>query len=407
MEQMLNVRMLGEFSVSCGEQAIDDSSNRMRKVWLLLAYLIYTRQKRNTQDQYISVIRGADSSEVDDPAGRLKALFYRCRTMLNQLYDAAGHDLIVRRGGSYGWNTEIPLRLDVEEFDSLRTAAAAAQTDEEKLSFYRQALELYRGDFLPKLSMEPWVMPISAYYHQAFLDVAGQTLALLEKGECWEESAALCARALRIEPYSEGLYQYLMRCRIALGDRDGAVRAYEEMSELLFDTFGVMPSEESRQLYREASRQTNDRTVPIGTVREQLREAEDASGAVLCEYDYFRFLYQVQARAIVRSGDVIHIALLSVHGKERQQLPKQSQEIAIENLQMLMLRSLRQGDVISRCSPSQLIVMLPQANYENSCAVCQRIIKAFYRQYPHSPADIHFAVQPLEPMVPGRAKQPI
>ena len=402
MEQILNVRMLGEFSISLGEHTIDDGSNRMRKVWLLLAYLIYTRQKRSTQDQFLSLIRGSDSGEVDDPAGRLKALLYRCRTMLNQLYDTAGHDLIQRKQGSYGWNTEFPIRVDVEEFDRLCARAAAAQDEEEKLSCYRQAMALYRGDFLPKLNMEPWAMPIAAYYHQAFLDGAEQTLALLEKRQAWEESAALCGRALQIEPYSESLYQHLMRCRIALGDREGAVVAYEEMSELLFDTFGVMPSEDSRQLYREASRQTNDRSVAIGTVREQLREAEDATGAMLCEYDFFRFLYQVQARAIVRSGDVIHIALLSLHGKDRQPLAKRSMEIAMDNLQELILRNLRQGDVVSLCSPTQLIVMLPQANYENSCAVCQRVIRAFYRQFPHSPTDIHYAVQPLEPMIPGR-----
>lgn len=404
MAQILKVQMFGELSVSYGETTVDDTSNRMRKVWLLLAYLIYSRQKRNTQDQYIAVVQGADTSEVDDPTGRLKALFYRCRSMLNQLYDTAGHDLILRKGGSYGWNTEIPLQLDVEEFDSLRIAAAAAQDADEKLSLCRQALALYRGDFLPKLSMEPWVMPISTYYHQAFLDVTGQTLELLESRQGWEESATLCSKALHIEPYSEDLYQHLMRCRIAMGDREGAVKAYEEMSELLFDTFGVMPSEESRQLYRDASRQINDQSLPIGTVREQLRESDEARGAVLCEYDFFRFLYQVQARAIVRSGDVIHIALLSVHGKDGQQLPKRSADIALDNLQELMLQKLRQGDVISRCSPSQLIVMLPQANYENSCLVCQRITKAFYRQFPHTPADIHFSVQPLEPMVPNHGK---
>ena len=71
---------------------------------------------------------------------------------------------------------------------------------------------------------------------------------------------------------------------------------------------------------------------------------------------------------------------------------------ARNNLQELILGNLRQGDVVTRCSVSQLIVMLPQANYENSCAVCQRILKAFSRQYPHSPADIHYSVQPLEPL---------
>ena len=46
--------------------------------------------------------------------------------------------------------------------------------------------------------------------------------------------------------------------------------------------------------------------------------------------------------------------------------------------------------------------MLPQANYENSCAVCQRLIKAYFRQYPHAPIDISFSVQPLEPIDSNR-----
>lgn len=53
---------------------------------------------------------------------------------------------------------------------------------------------------------------------------------------------------------------------------------------------------------------------------------------------------------------------------------------------------------MTKCSVSQFIVMLPQANYENSCLVCQRLVKAFFRQYPHSPVDIRFNIHPLEPM---------
>ena len=139
----------------------------------------------------------------------------------------------------------------------------------------------------------------------------------------------------------------------------------------------------------------------IGAVRDQLREAEEAKGAVLCEYDFFKLLYQVQARAILRSGEVIHIALLSLHGRDDKPLSRRSLDCAMENLQAVTMRNLRLGDVVSHCSLSQLVVMLPQANYENSNMVCQRIIKAFYRQFPHSPAEIRFSVQPLEPKVPN------
>ena len=43
MSDILQVDMLGGFSIRWNGQSMDDGSNRMRKVWLLLAYLIYTR----------------------------------------------------------------------------------------------------------------------------------------------------------------------------------------------------------------------------------------------------------------------------------------------------------------------------------------------------------------------------
>ena len=397
MPELINVQMLGCFSIQQNDHFIDDHSNRMRKVWLLLAYLIYSRNSRITQSHYLSLLQGAGSDDSADPNGRLKAMLYRARTLLNQLSDDAGHDLIIRKEGTYAWNTELPLVLDVEEFDRLCSAAASC-TGEDQLALYLQALELYQGDFLPKLSMEPWVMPISAYYHQMYLDAVAQTLSLLEERSRWHEGTLLCEKALKIEPYSEELYQHLMRCCIAENDRAKARSIYEELSDTLFSTFGVMPSDESRALYREASRDEETPSVPIDTVREQLKEPDAAKGALYCEYDFFKMLYQVQARAIIRSGDIIHIALFSLHGYGKKELPRRSLDRAMDNLQELIVGNLRQGDVVSRCSLSQLIVMLPQANYENSCMVCQRILKAFGRQYPHSPADIHYSVQPLEPL---------
>ena len=179
-------------------------------------------------------------------------------------------------------------------------------------------------------------------------------------------------------------------------------------SDLLFDTFGVMPSEESRKLYRDASREATDSaSVSSETIRGQLQESASGRGAMYCEYDFFKLLYQVQARSILRSGDVIHIALLSIHDENGGPLARRKLDTAMDNLQALVINSLRQGDVVTRCSASQLIIMLPQANYENSCLVCQRIIRNFSRQYPHSPARVRFSVHPLEPSRPGTQPQTV
>ena len=221
--------------------------------------------------------------------------------MLDPLGPRAGHELILHTKGNYGWNTDIPLVLDVEEFDRLYTAAGK-ETEESRLELLLQALDLYQGDFLPKLSMESWAMPISAYYHQRYLEGALQALSMLCEKNQWQKVLELTGKALKIEPYSEELYQYQMRAQIALNDRSGAVTAYETMSELLFETFGVMPSEESRKLYRDACRETNNFAVSAEVVRDHLQEPGSTKGAVFCEYD---FSFSTRYRPVPSSAAVM------------------------------------------------------------------------------------------------------
>ena len=397
MSERLKVSMLGGFTLQLGDRTIDDSSNRMRKVWLLLAYLIHSRNKQTTQEHCLALLQ-AGNEECTDPVGRLKTIMYRVRSMLNQLDADAGHLWIRRKSGSYIWNNDIPLELDADLFESL--CAQAEETDDTpaRLSLYLQALTLYKGDFLPKLATEPWVMPLNAYYHRLYLDAVSRTLQLMEGSEQWDAAVTLCERALEIEPFSEELYQHRMRCLIAADRRSEALQVYEQLNEMLYSTFGVVPSDESRELYRQASSSASGAAIPASALRERLREEITVKGALYCEYNFFRMLYQLQARVIGRSGEIIHIALFSVRSPGEKELSRRSLDTALNNLQKLMISNLRQGDVVTRCSSSQLIVMLHQANYEDSCEVCQRLLRAFGRQYPHTPVAIHYSVQPLDPL---------
>ena len=393
---ILQIRMLGSFSICKGKQEINDSDNRSKKVWLLLAYMIYCRNRSISQEDLVDLLWSSDESS-SNPLNALKTMFHRVRTSLNQLDGTAGHTLIIRREGSYAWNTDIPFSLDVDEFERLCRSGAVLSDKEERLNSFLQALALYQGDFLQKLSSESWVVPIAAYFHNLYVQTLLDTLPLLEEDGRLAEAEALCRKAVEIEPYNELLYQHLMQSLMGQGEQRAVITVYENMSQLLFDNFGIMPSDESRALYREAVRTVNDRAVSIGTIREQLREPDGVGGALFCDYDFFKIIYHAEARAIARSGAAIHICLLSVTDEQGGDLSKRSLDRCMENLQELIRFSLRRGDVASRCSVSQYILLLPQANYENSCMVCERIIKAFCRQYPHSPAQLHYSVQPMEP----------
>lgn len=390
----LQIKMFGGFSIRWGDAEISDSSNRMLKIWLLLAYLIYRRGQAVTQNDLISLL-WENSEEQSNAPGSLKTMLYRARTMLDSLRPGAGHLLIRRSGAAYTWNTDIPLELDALEFDRLFALFEKAD-EEEKLSLGRQALALYTGGFLDRLSMENWVVPIAAYYHRLFLRLTEDTLSLLEQRSLWEESESVSHQALRLEPYSEELYCHRMKALLARGDHAGAAAVYEEMSELLFSTFGVKPSEEAIALYRKARGAVSDHSIPVGDVHELLKEQDRTKGALYCEYDYFKTLYRLTARSIARSGDSVHLAVLTIQGRNGA-LSRRSLDKAAENLKVVAVESLRQGDVVSQCSLSQFVLLLPQANYENSCMVCARILRNFARKYPHSPANLHFNVQPLEP----------
>lgn len=390
----LQVQMLGQFTLRYGDRTISDSDNRSRRVWSLLAYMLYNHGRSFAQEELIHLY-WSNGEKSADPGNALKSIFHRIRTALDKLQPGLGRLLIRRKAGRYFWNNVIPLSLDTEDFEAHFHAAEAAGDDDVRLAEYQAALALYAGDPLPRMTDEIWTIPIVAYYHSLYTRAAAGAIELLEKQERTAEAVALCRRAIHIEPYQEDLYEHLMRGLLRTGDMKGAMSVYEEMSELLFAHFGVMPSETLRTLYRQATRTVNDRTLTMDEVCSQLAEPAPHGGAMVCEYDFFKILYRAEARSIARNGHSANICLLSVSGKDGEMLARRSLDPAMNNLQVLVQNNLRRGDVIARCSISQYIILLPQANYENSRMVADRLVSAFYRRYPHSPARLRYTVQPL------------
>ena len=390
----LQVQMLGQFTLRYGDRTISDSDDRSRRVWSLLAYMLYNHGRSFAQEELIHLYWSNDEKSAD-PGNALKSIFHRIRTALDKLQPGLGRLLIRRKAGRYFWNNAMPLSLDIEDFEAHFHAAEAAGDDDVRLTEYQAALALYAGDPLPRMTDEIWTIPIVAYYHSLYTRAAAGAIELLEKQERTAEAVALCRRAIHIEPYQEDLYEHLMRGLLRTGDMKGAMSVYEEMSEQLFAHFGVMPSETLRTLYRQATRTVNDRTLTMDEVCSQLAEPAPHGGAMVCEYDFFKILYRAEARSIARNGHSANICLLSVSGKDGEMLARRSLDPAMNNLQVLVQNNLRRGDAIARCSISQYIILLPQANYENSRMVADRLVSAFYRRYPHSPARLRYTVQPL------------
>lgn len=391
----IQIQMLGTFQLRAGEVSVSDTANRSKKVWTVLAYLICNRNRSIPQAKLISLFWGDDCGS-DNPENALRITLHRLRAQLEQLWDGAGRELIVRKDGGYSWNGHISMDLDCDRFETL--CQNAAPDEDTRLQNLLDALVLYHGEFLPRQASEMWVVPISTHFHNLYLQATLEAAQLLSARGRHEEAANICRAAVAAEPYHEPLHQILMQELAAAGDPKSAGAVYEALSKRLFDDFGIRPNEQTREIYRTAAHSPGDRTLPMEEVLLHIQEPEGNSGAMQCDYDYFKVLCFAESRAMERSGNATHIALLSVSGTDKP-LTKRSMDRIMEQLGEQLRTNLRRGDTISRCSVSQYIIMLPKANYENSCMVCRRIITAFSRSHPHVAAKINYMVQPLTPSI--------
>lgn len=392
-QNILRVCMLGTFSLRYADRQISCSSNRAKLIRNILAYLLYHRGELVSAEELISIIWKQEKN--DNPSGAVRTAIHRARAMLSELTQDPSVQFLLSKNGGYMWNPDAAMSVDTDVFEQLALRAEELGNDPEACL---AALELYEGKFLPMQSSEMWVMPIQTYYHNLYESLIHRLIPALEQDGRYSTGIEICRKALQIDPYSESVCQHLMRLYLLEGDRQEVVRLYEELSKILLSTFGIMPDPESRALYREALQsEKNTSVVSPDAVQEQLSEQGEISGALVCDYDFFRMMYQAQARTIVRSGQVIHTALLTLKGRHKREIPEKSLSLAMDNLEKHLMGALRKGDVITRCSASQFMVMLPSANYENSCKVCQRFISGFEKKYPHSPVYVDYYVQALVP----------
>lgn len=398
MKQMsIKVQMLGAFSISCNDIVLDANKNRSRKIWQLLAYLIYNRNRVISQEELFNVL-WEDSDSQDNTSGALNTILWRTRQALSPIADVLDENLIVRTKDGCTWNPDVPTEVDVSEFESFYQKGKNLEDEDLRLDEFRKALALYQGSFLEKLPGSTWNNMISVYYNNIYLDLLMEALPLLQERGYFQEVESLCQTALKVDPYNEMIFQYLMRSQMNQNHYEEASATYERLEETFSSQLGITPSEETQQIYHEIQKHSSQYAISPASIREQLREDTPISGAIVCDFNFFKFFYQAEARSAVRRGDAVHIGILSVTDDDGKELSSRSLNRAMENLQIQLQRCLRKSDVISRCSESQFVVLLLQANYENSCKVCERVIQSFNRTYPHSPAEIHYTVTPLEPV---------
>lgn len=375
--QTIYISLLGNFEIKNGDAKIEETINRSKKMWNLLGYIITYHKKHISQDEYIDMLWPDEVSS--NPVNALKTLLSRVRTLLEPVA-VNQENFILSSQGSYQWNNKLSCVIDIEEFEKYcKKATDVDYPEEERIKFFKKALDLYQGDFLTKHSTELWVIPLATYYHNLYLDTVKSFLQLLETRNEYELMEYYCSKALQIERFDETLHCMFIQILLNQGNTIAAMSHYEQTTDLLYLNLGVKPSKELRSLYLNIIRTQKTLETDLNIIQSDLKEAEFKSGPFVCEYCIFQETYRLIARQAAREGRSVYLCLITISDSKGDLPSLNKLDAAMKRLLDAINDSLRRGDVVSKYSGAQYVILLPDINYEDGSMVMERIIKKYYQ----------------------------
>ena len=373
---MLTVNTLGKFQMTDGMTVVDDEQLRSPMLSKLFMYMLLYREKTLTTDDISTAIW--QDEEIDNPAGALKNLMYRLRKTLTSFFGE--EEFILTNRGSYRWNPDIKVILDIEKFEKLINEAKVENVYEDAIIKYEQAISIYQGDFLPQLLDMHWILTLNTYYHSLFLSCAKGLADLYAKTEQYEKLDKLCSNALKYENGDEQLFCYQIEARMRCGKISLALESYEKAREIMEKELGIRKTTILNKVYEELLAMSKGQSAySMNEVREDIVE-EEPEGVFFCGYPIFKEIYHLEARKSTRAKESEYLLLLTITGKKEDtaELAQFRTKQAMNGMEKTIKDSLRVGDVAAKYSDTQFIILLPSTTEELALLVANRLISKLF-----------------------------
>ncbi len=266
MAVKLELSLLGTVVIIQNGESV--SGQISAKSQALLCYLAVTGCPQSREK--LAGLLWADKSEASAKANLRKSL--------SDLRQLVGNALFITRQ-TVAFNRDSAYWLDVEVFES---ALAEDDPASEKLEPLREAVELYRGDFLEGLSVrqavefEEWVLSERERLRQMVIQALQRlSEAYTGRGE-YAAGIEYTNRLLTLEPWQEEAHRQLMTLLARSGQHSAALAQYETCRRVLAEELGVEPLPETQALYHrlKTRRETSAHNLPLQTTPFVGRQAE-------------------------------------------------------------------------------------------------------------------------------------
>ena len=363
--EIIYITMFNNFTIKYNSITVGKDQIKSKKLFMLLVYLLYYHQRFVSSEELIEILWYDD--EVDNPIPALKNLIYRLRVLLKQQFNL--YDLIVTGQSGYLINQNYSIQIDAYLFEEYNFQLALENSLDES---YKKCLSLYTGHFLADVD-DYHILSLNAYYHSLYLSRIKDYAELLRGLGEFSLMEKLARNAIAIDNLDENLYEILIEALYLQQKYYESMETYQTTTDLLYKTLGVQPSTQMRKLY-ETIRQESHNEGHINDIQQELISSKQ-EGAFFCEYGIFKDIYSMQLRMMDRLGICAHLCLITVKNvSPMAHLENEYMKKIIQRIQDALIYRLRTGDIVSRYSFNQFIVLLPTCNFENAYSVMERVL---------------------------------
>lgn len=380
MEDVIYVEMLGGFAMYYRGGPVIEWQSRSSKLISILQHLIYHRGKSFSKEVFFDLFYDSDS--ITNPSNSLRVTFHRIRKLLADS-GLPENQYIISRNGMCCWNEAIPCRTDVDDFEAcVASASDPSRPAADRLSLYRKAFSLYKGEFLALSASESWVAVESVRLKKIYFSCVENLCRLLANEGYHADIDMICRKAISIYPYDEELRYLYVSLLVALERYRDALSAYEDCAKFFFDELGIEPSERLKECRKKIADKMPGGMVSVTEIKETLNHDDNGPGAYFANYLNFLENYRYAIRVVKRNRMSAFLMFCSLTDRSGLPLPDSEKlQEAANVLQNAIKASLRSGDLYTRYDRANFVVLLVGINQENCPIVSGRTDERFRASY--------------------------
>lgn len=353
-EEKVNFYGLGPFYLEYQGQKVDGSNWISKRALYLLMYLLTAKDRHVAAEELVDVFW--EESDLEDGKNKLYNTIYLLRRSLTK--DGIPKDIIESVSGGYSINTNYQIWCDWDYFEQ-ETDHLLSESDF-KVVELDKLFQLYRGDFLPSLRYEGWTEIQREKLRENYLTLIEVLSNKLYSEQKYRDTVNYLHRGIEYDPYRENFYLLYIKALVKLGRIAEAINSYKKCEQILREELDVLPGQELKNEYHKI-RLSRELTTLIED--DLVFEEDEKSGAMVCNYEVFKKIYNLEKRYVQRLKKEFVMITLDFSGVE---MP-----ISLSEAEKRIGDLLRSCDVICICN-NKIYLLLQDINMMNSGIIMTR-----------------------------------